>query len=118
MTEAEIGKLITEHHDLAVREFKRMFREMGSLREEVKILRRIVASGAQLEFPWFKLPSVRRKQVEAVIAYLQEHHNREIFTVKRAASDTFQWEEGGYPNAGALACYCYSIKLESWLADG
>ena len=92
-----------------------MLAEVGALRDEIRILRQIVASGAQLEFPWFKLPGPRRKQVEAVVAYLQQHRDRELFTVKRAARDTFEEIPGGYPTAEALAAYCYSIKLDSWV---
>lgn len=112
----QIESLIREHNDLAVREFKRLLGEVGALKDEVKILRRIVNSGAQLEFPWFKLPLPRRRQVEAVVAYLQEHPNREVFTLLRACSDTFKEVEGGYPNARSLAAYCYDIKLEKWIA--
>ena len=113
----QILTLLTEHNDIAVKAFKRMTSEVAALREEIKILRQIVASGAQLEFPWFKLPAPRRKQVEAVIVYLQQHRNRAIFTVRRAARDTFLETEGGYPNALALAAYCYEIKLENWITD-
>lgn len=112
-----VAKLIEEHNDLAVREFRRMANEVSSLREEIKILRKIVSSGAQLEFPWFKLPEPRRRQVEAVIAYLQQHRDREIFTIRRACRDTFVEREGGYPNAQALGQYCYDIKLDNWLTD-
>ena len=94
-----------------------MVGEMNALRDEVRILRQIVASGAQLEFPWFKLPTPRRRQVEAVIAYLREHPNRAVFTLPRACRDTFVETEGGYPGAGALASYCYGIKLENWLVN-
>ena len=90
--------------------------EVAALREEVKILRRVVASGEQLEFPWFKLPDPRRKQVEAVIAYLQQHRDRETFPLTRACRDTFvEGVPGGYPTAAALATYCYSIKLDFWI---
>ena len=112
----QVESLIREHNDLAVREFKRLLGEVGALKDEVKILRRIVNSGAQLEFPWFKLPLPRRRQVEAVVAYLQEHPNREVFTLLRACSDTFKEVEGGYPNPRSLAAYCYEIKLEKWIA--
>ena len=117
MNESQIARLIREHNETAVGEFKRLLGEVGALREEVKILRRIVASGAQLEFPWFKLPTPRRKQVEAVVAYLQAHRNREIYTVRRAAFDTFVPVEGGYPTPVALASYCYDIKLDNWITD-
>lgn len=92
-----------------------MENEVSALRDEIRILRKIVASGAQLEFPWFKLPTPRRKQVEAVVSYLQQHRNREIFTLRRATIDTFEYVTGGYPNPRALAAYCYEIKLEDWI---
>ena len=116
MKEDQILELLTEHNDLAVKAYKRMTNEVVALREEIKILRRIVNSGAQLEFPWFKLPAPRRRQVEAVIDYLKKHTNREIFTLSRACADVFEEIPGGYPTVTALRCYCYSIKLDSWLA--
>ena len=91
--------------------------EVVALREEIKILRKIVASGEQLEFPWFKLALPRRKQVEAVVAYLQQHKDRELFSLSRACDDTFEEVPGGYPNAGALKSYCYGIKLDDWVTD-
>ena len=115
MKEDEIKVLLTEHHDVAVKAFKRMTNEVAALREEIRILRRIVASGEQLEFPWFKLPLVRRRQVEAVIAYLKTHTDRTIYTLSRACADTFELQTGGYPTVTALRCYCYSIKLDQWL---
>ena len=115
MSTSQIETLLAEHHDLAVREFKRVMSEVRALREEVKILRRIVASGEQLEFPWFKLPLPRRKQVEAVIAYLNQHKNREIYTLSRACVDTYEEIPGGYPNMESLRAYCYDIKLDKWL---
>ena len=117
MKEDQILELLTEHNDLAVKAFKRMTNEVVALREEIKILRRIVNSGAQLEFPWFKLSTPRRRQVEAVIDYLKKHRNREIFTLRRACRDSFLDIEGGYPNPLALATYCYSIKLDNWITD-
>lgn len=92
-----------------------MTNEVAALREEIKILRQIVASGEQLEFPWFKLPLVRRRQVEAVIAYLKRYTDRERYTLSRACDDTFEHQNGGYPTAAALKAYCYDIKLDKWL---
>ena len=116
MKDDQILELLTEHNDLAVKAFKRMTNEVVALREEIKILRRIVNSGAQLEFPWFKLTEPRRKQVEAVVAYLQKHTDREVFTLSRACADVFEEVPGGYPTVTALRSYCYGIKLDSWLA--
>ena len=116
MKEDQILELLTEHNDLAVKAYKRMTNEVVALREEIKILRKIVNSGAQLEFPWFKLPAPRRRQVEAVIEYLKAHKNREIYTLSRACTDTFKEAEGGYPNMEALRAYCYDIKLDKWIA--
>ena len=110
-----VESLIREHNDLAVKAFKRMTNEVVALREEIKILRRIVNSGAQLEFPWFKLTEPRRKQVEAVVAYLQLHRDREVYTLSRACADTFEPIPGGYPSASALRSYCYGIKLDHWV---
>ena len=115
MKEDQILTLLTEHNDLAVKAFKRMTGEVAALREEIKILRQIVNSGAQLEFPWFKLPEPRRKQVEAVVAYLQLHKDREVYTLSRACADTFEEVPGGYPSASALRSYCYGIKLDHWV---
>ena len=92
-----------------------MTNEVAALREEIKILRQIVASGEQLEFPWFKLPLQRRRQVEAVIAYLKLHTDREIYTLSRACVDTFEEIPGGYPTVTALRSYCYGIKLDNWI---
>ena len=94
-----------------------MAREVVALRDEIRILRQIVNSGSQLEFPWFRLPGPRRRQVEAVISYLREHRDRRIFTLPRACEESFVPVPGGYPNPRALAAYCYGVKLEDWIAD-
>lgn len=112
--EDQIRRLVEEHHDLAVREFRRMAAELAALHDEIKILRKVIASGEQMEFPWFKLPQARRRQVELVIAYLKDHANREVYTLSRACADTFVEVPGGYPSISALRAYCYGIKLDKW----
>ena len=107
----QIEELIHEHQDLAIREFRRVVKELVSLRKEVKILREIAAEGAQQTFPWFRLPAPKMKQVELVLACLNEH---KTYNISQAVHSIFNKirMQGGYETELALKAYCYSIKLD------
>ncbi|MBO5906236.1 MAG: hypothetical protein J6Q84_07450 [Kiritimatiellae bacterium] len=110
-----ISALFSGSQERAEYWFRKIYKQNLAQQSEMKILRHIIRSGEQLEFPWFKLSGARLRQVEAVIAYLKEHSNREIYTLPRACRETFKFSPDGYPTHEALAAYCYRVKLQSFI---
>ena len=88
---------------------ERLCGQVEVIRRKIDGLARIVADGAEVEYPWYRLKSpARRKAVEAVLNCLREHRS---YTVRQAASKVFVLTQGGYPNWEALAAYCYSVDV-------
>jgi len=48
-------KLMAEHSDLAVREFERLSKKLDGVEAELALLKKVVAYGAQQDFPWFHI---------------------------------------------------------------
>lgn len=115
MSPPDFEKLIRDHDANAAVWFKRLHAEVVALRKEVRILRKVVAEGEQLEFPWFRLTTPRRRQVERVVEYLRDHKGNDAYTPRRAAFETFVPEPGAFPTPESLSRYCYEAKVASFV---
>ena len=103
-----ILKLLIEHHELGMKELRRLMRKNVSMEREIRILHQIVAKTEQTEFPWFSLPSAKMRQVERVIDYLREHPTAKLTL---ACQRVFTPCEGNYPNVASLQTYCYKHRI-------
>lgn len=89
--------------------------EITATRRDILAMQRIMTKGAEAVLPWTALPAPRRRQVEAAADYLKLHKDRKLHTLPRAARETFVPAKGGYPNAGALASYLYSVNIDFYV---
>lgn len=106
-----ITRLFRDHRDLAEREFRRVLRELESLRKEVRILREVMTDGAQMTFPWFDLPTPKLRQVERVRECLKAHPS---YTIKQACDLCYEVVPGGYTSVSGLVSYCYRNKVDKY----
>ena len=79
---------------------------------ELETLKRVVADGEQVEYPWFRLPPARRQQVDSVFQFICSHPTR---TIQQAVIATWKGTSpGGYPTKESLMCYCYSHRIATY----
>lgn len=109
-------KLIREHSDLAVQEFDRLARKMDALEDHLTILQKVVAQGAQMDFPWFHIRGdvTRHKgnQVAKVWRYMKQNPGCKLH---KAVVDTFVADPLGYDNRDGLLSACVRYHVEDFL---
>ena len=107
------SQLIREHADLAAREFERVSRKLNEVENELSVIKKMIAEGAQMDFPWFHIRGdvTRHKgaQVSKVWKYMKEHPDCQEYP---AIVATFVADEKGYDNMSGLmsACRRYHVK--------
>lgn len=110
---AYFAKLINEHSDLAAREFERTTRKLDEVQRELSVIKKMIAQGAQMDFPWFHIKGdvTRHKgaQVGKVWKYMKEHPDCDEYP---AIVATFVEDPLGYEKISSLvsACRRYHVK--------
>ena len=109
-------KLVREHSDLAVQEFDRLSRKMDALEEHLTILQKVVAQGAQMDFPWLHIRGdvTRHKgsQVGKVWMHMKQNAGCRLHT---AVVATFVPDPLGYDNIDSLHSACVRYHVEGFL---
>lgn len=98
-------------------QMKRIERRLDRLVRAFRNHDRKADGEADAKHPWLKLDDCRASLVEDVFKYMQQHRSEpaEENTIARACKKKFKRISGGYPNAKALANYCYSLPLTDFI---
>ena len=116
MTDAQLAGILRQATADAVAKvqtaiLRQMKKEHAEIRKELGVLRRIIADGEEVEYPWFDYKQPKMRQIQAVFEYLKEHPNRDLYTVPRAVREKFARIPGGYKTTGALQAACYRCRV-------
>ena len=113
---AFFSKLISEHADLAAREFERVSRKLNEVEKELSVIKRMITDGAQMDFPWFHIRGdvTRHKgaQVGKVWKYMKEHPECDEYP---AIVATFVPDPKGYDNISGLMSACRRCHVKDFL---
>ena len=109
-------RLVRGHSDLAVREFDRIARKLDALEDHVTILQKVVAQGAQMDFPWFHIrgDATRHKgnQVSKVWMHMKRNPECRLYP---AVVATFVPDPLGYGKIEGLHSACVRYHVEDFL---
>ena len=109
-------RLVREHSDLAVQEFDRISRKMDALEEHLTILQKVVAQGAQMDFPWFHIRGdvTRHKgnQVARVWMHMKQNPECRLYP---AVVAPFSPDPLGYEKLEGLYSACIRYHVEDFL---
>lgn len=109
-------KLMAEHSDLAVKEFERLSKKLDGVEAELALLKKVVAYGAQQDFPWFHIrgDESRHKgnQVAKVWMHMKQHPDCGEYP---AAVATFAPDPLGYDKLPGLLSACRRLHVKEFL---
>lgn len=91
-----------------------MERTQRSMEKRQKYIQLKLDGSLEQRYPWDRLTPPRRAQVIAVKEAMADNA---ALNIPAAAAAVFRSVPGGYPDAGNLAAYCYSIGIVNYLAD-
>ena len=113
---AYFARLISEHADLAAREFERVSRKLNEVERELSVIKKMIALGAQMDFPWFHIKGdvTRHKgaQVGKVWKHMKEHPECDEYP---AVVATFVPDPLGYDNIAGLLSACRRCHVKDFL---
>ena len=101
---------LAQHDDNLLRFRRGVERRLNSIDKTLEVIRRVAMHGDEPQLPWHRLPAPKMRQVEKVLACLNQHPS---YNVSQAVHRIFADIKcpGGYRSAVALKAYCYAVKL-------
>ena len=109
-------KLVNEHSDLAARELARLSHKLDEVQEELTIIRKVMAQGAQMDFPWFHIKGDRTRHKGNQVGKVWHHMKQNPDCCEYAAVvATFVPDPLGYEDIKGLMSACRRYRVKDFL---